>query len=68
MVGRAGRMIYTMGIPELYQFYSNIIIDLTTGEQIQSMIKKQLSKDSIEELYRMYLLKTYYKTASLFSN
>ena len=64
LVGRAGKIIYTMDIPELYKFYSNIIIDLTTGEQIQSMIKKELTKNSIEEIYRMYLLKTYYKTAS----
>lgn len=55
MIGRAGQLIYKIGKPALYKFYSNIIIDLTSGEHAQKMIKKEISTGAIQKVFELYL-------------
>jgi geranylgeranyl pyrophosphate synthase len=55
MIGRAGQLMYNIGKPALYKYYSNIIIDLTSGEHAQKMIKTEISTGAIQKVFELYL-------------
>jgi all-trans-nonaprenyl-diphosphate synthase len=63
IISRASNIITSLEIIHLNEVYSSMVYYLTYGECQQSLSKPNL--ENIHESLRVYLIKTYYKTASL---
>lgn len=63
IISRAANLIIQLDKPELNEIFSTMVHNLTYGECEQSL--KSLNFSNIDEAFKVYMLKTYYKTASL---
>lgn len=63
IISRAANIITSLEIIHLNEVYSSMVYYLTYGECQQSLAKPNL--ENIDASLRVYLIKTYYKTASL---
>ncbi len=63
IISKAANCIIDLGYPHLNQIYSGIVFKLTEGECQQSLRINNLK--NLDESFNVYMLKTYYKTASL---
>ncbi len=63
IISRAANVTTSLEIYPLNEIYSSMVYYLTYGECQQSLAKPNL--DDIDASLRVYLIKTYYKTASL---
>ncbi|KAL4437643.1 hypothetical protein ABPG74_017881 [Tetrahymena malaccensis] len=64
IIGRSGQQISRFNDIRMYQIYSHIMENLTHGE-INQASSKRTYKHDLDEIINQYVLKTYYKTASL---
>ncbi|EGR30354.1 polyprenyl synthetase, putative, partial [Ichthyophthirius multifiliis] len=67
IIGRSGQQIIKFNDLRMYQIYSSIMENLVNGEMQQAGIKKKKKnfQNQMDQILKNYLLKTYYKTASL---
>ncbi len=68
---KGANLISDIGIPHLNEIYSGIIYDLIYGEYQQTIKKPIAYNDNINDIrlnLEKYIIKTYYKTASLISS
>jgi all-trans-nonaprenyl-diphosphate synthase len=63
IISRASNVINDLEIEHLDEIYSSMVYHLTYGECKQSLNKTDM--DNIQESFKTYMIKTYYKTASL---
>ena len=63
IISRAANLMTSLNILELNEIFSAMVYNLTYGECEQSL--KKLNLLNIDEAFKVYMLKTYYKTASL---
>ncbi|KAL4487568.1 hypothetical protein ABPG72_017357 [Tetrahymena utriculariae] len=64
IIGRSGQQISRFNDIRMYQIYSHIMENLTHGEINQANSKRNY-KYELDDIINQYILKTYYKTASL---
>ena len=65
MMGRAGRVLSSLGDLRLFQCYGAIMESLTGGEYLQA--KRNRDFGQIRPLAHSYMLKSYLKTGSMFA-
>lgn len=63
IISKASNVITDLNIPQLNEIYAGIVYYLTYGECQQSL--RSYNLDNIDRSFQVYMLKTYYKTASL---
>lgn len=63
IISRAANLISELDIQHLSEIYSSMAVFLTYGECQQSL--KSSNYENIDNSFRIYMVKTYYKTASL---
>lgn len=71
ILSKSSKAILNIGIPQLNEIYSSIIYDLTYGEYQQTINRSNeysTNKEDIKKLLQTYIIKTYFKTASLISS
>ena len=69
IISKAASIIAELNIDHLNEIFSSIVYQLTYGEVRQTLEKPSLkldtTKENVEEYFENYMIKTYYKTASL---
>lgn len=63
-------MVRRIGVDGMYKIYADMIYDLPYGEKLQIQFRKEFlsaTKIDAKKLLEDYLIKSYYKTGSLFS-
>jgi all-trans-nonaprenyl-diphosphate synthase len=63
IISRAANLVTELEINNLNEIFSSMVFHLTYGECKQSLNKSDL--ENIDESFKIYMIKTYYKTASL---
>lgn len=63
IISRAANLLTELDIQHLNEIFSSMVYFLTYGEYQQSL--RTFDMDNVENAFQVYMLKTYYKTASL---